>query len=137
MLSERQEPVLAMAPKRRPENETNAVLGRTLVFKGELHGEEDLTIEGIFEGSVNLANNAIAIRPGSNVKGDVSGRTIVVQGRVDGNLYASEQLTLSESAVVGGGLFAPRVVLESGCRFNGNIDMESQLAAVDGKLRAS
>lgn len=135
MLAERQEPTLAVAPKRR--SETNALLGRSLVFKGELHGEEDLTVEGIFEGSVNLANNAISIRAGSNVKGDVSGRSILVEGRVEGNLYASEQVTLSESAVVGGSLFAPRIVLQSGCRFNGKIDMEAQLSVADGKLMAS
>lgn len=134
---ERQGQALAVAPKRNPDKEPKAVLGRSLVFKGELHGEEDLTIEGTFEGSVNLANNGVIIRGGSVVKGDVSGRTIVVEGTVEGNLYAAEQLTLSQSSAVGGSLFAQRIVLEAGCRFNGKIDMESRLTAVDGRLRVS
>ncbi len=131
---ERQGQPLAVAPKR-SDKEARAVLGRSLVFKGELHGEEDLTIECTFEGSVNLSNNAVVIRSGGSVKGDVSGRTIVVEGKVEGNLYAAEQLTLAQSSEVGGSLFSQRIVLEAGCRFNGKIDMESKLTAADGRLR--
>jgi cytoskeletal protein CcmA (bactofilin family) len=48
---------------------------------------------------------------------------VTVEGRVEGDLRAEEQVILRSSAVVQGDITAPRVVLEDGARFRGGVDM--------------
>jgi hypothetical protein len=58
-----------------------------------------------------------------DVKADIIARILVVEGRVQGNLSAEEQVMLRSSARVEGDIRAPRVVLEDGARFRGGVDM--------------
>jgi cytoskeletal protein CcmA (bactofilin family) len=57
------------------------------------------------------------------VKADIGARVITVEGTVEGNLNAQEQIILRGSALVHGNIKAPRVVLEDGSRFRGGVDM--------------
>jgi cytoskeletal protein CcmA (bactofilin family) len=47
-----------------------------------------------------------------------------VDGHVEGNLHAEEQVIIRRSGNVMGDIVTPRVTLEDGCRFRGAIDME-------------
>jgi cytoskeletal protein CcmA (bactofilin family) len=58
------------------------------------------------------------------VKADVFGKVVVVEGEVDGNVFAREQAILRQSGAIRGNITAPRVILEDGSRFKGSIDME-------------
>jgi cytoskeletal protein CcmA (bactofilin family) len=57
------------------------------------------------------------------VKANISGRVVTVEGEVEGDLRAQEQVILRSSARVQGDLTAPRVVLEDGANFRGLVDM--------------
>jgi cytoskeletal protein CcmA (bactofilin family) len=48
---------------------------------------------------------------------------VTVEGSVEGNLNAEEQVILRSSARVQGDIAAPRLVLEDGARFRGGVDM--------------
>ena len=50
-----------------------------------------------------------------------------MEGRVEGNLKAEEQVILRSAAIVEGDIAAPRVVLEDGARFRGGVDMGETL----------
>src|ERR1700683_2600511 len=41
----------------------NSTLGRSMVLKGELSAKEDLTVEGQFEGTIDVAENTVTIGP--------------------------------------------------------------------------
>lgn len=100
-----------------------ATIGRSIAIHGEVTGDEDLLIQGRVEGSVNLKQHSITIGPEGEVKADVTGRVVTVEGSVEGNLVAQEQVILRRSALVQGDITAPRVVLEDGARFRGGVDM--------------
>jgi cytoskeletal protein CcmA (bactofilin family) len=100
-----------------------ATIGPSIVIKGEVSGSEDLLIQGRVEGSVALALHAVTVGGGGRVKADISGRVITVEGDVEGDLEAEEQIVLRGSAKVEGDLRAPRVVLEDGASFRGMVDM--------------
>jgi hypothetical protein len=57
------------------------------------------------------------------VKADITGRVITIEGNVEGDLKAKEQIILRGSSTVHGDLKAPRVVLEDGASFRGLVDM--------------
>jgi len=100
-----------------------AVIGSTIFIKGDLTGEEDLAIEGRLEGKIELRRHSITIGKNGRIKGDIYGKSISVEGTVEGNLYGEEQLVLRQSGTVRGNIVAPRVALEDGSNFKGSIDM--------------
>jgi cytoskeletal protein CcmA (bactofilin family) len=100
-----------------------ALIGPTILIKGDLTGEEDLLIDGRVEGRVELRKHNITVGKNGRVKADLYGKVITVEGEVHGNLYGDEQLVLRQSSTVRGNILAPRVVLEDGANFKGSIDM--------------
>jgi cytoskeletal protein CcmA (bactofilin family) len=103
-----------------------ARIGSSLVFKGELQGEEDLVIEGKVEGRIVLSKGNVTVGEKGRVEADVQATSIEVAGLVKGNLTGSERVVLHESGRVEGNIKTKSVVLANGCRFQGSIDMETE-----------
>jgi cytoskeletal protein CcmA (bactofilin family) len=102
-----------------------SVLGKTLVFKGELTANEDLLIQGRVEGSITHTASHLAIGAHGDVKADITGRRVIIQGKLEGDVRATESIVVEVSANVRGNLYAPRITLKDGAKFRGSIDMES------------
>lgn len=108
-----------------------ATIGRSIIIKGEVRGEEDLLIQGQVDGSVDLKEHAVTVGGDGRVKADISARIVTVEGQVEGDLRAKEQVILRSSARVQGDLTAPRVVLEDGASFRGLVDMGEGVEAAE------
>lgn len=102
-----------------------ATIGPSILVKGDISGDEDLVIQGRVEGTVKLAQHNVTVGGNGRVKADVTGRTVVVEGEVNGDLRAQEQIILRHTAKVEGSIAAPRVALEDGAVFRGSIEMDS------------
>lgn len=113
-----------------------AVIGSSISIKGEVAGDEDLVIQGRVDGSVELDQNTVTVGPDGDVTADIAGRVITVEGHVEGDLTADEQIVLRSSARVEGDIRAPRVVLEDGARFRGGVQMGDAAEGGDGKGRS-
>jgi len=101
-----------------------AVIGESIRIEGDVSGEEDLLVQGQVDGKIDLPKNNVTIGSPGRVKADIHGRSISVEGKVQGNLFADEQVVVRESGEVRGNITAPRVSLEDGAKFKGSIDME-------------
>ncbi len=112
-----------------------ARVGRTIMFKGDMIGDEDLLIDGRVEGSVDVRSHSVTVGPKGNAEADIMGRIVRVEGQVQGNLTAGEQIVLLSSASVEGDLVAPRVSLEDGAYFRGRVVAgHASVAAESGGL---
>ncbi len=100
-----------------------ALIGPTVVIKGDLTGEEDLLIEGRLEGKIEARRHKVTIGKNGRIKGDIYAKMIMIEGTVEGNSYGEEQLIVRQSGNVRGNIVAPRVALEDGSNFKGSIDM--------------
>ncbi len=109
-----------------------ANIGQSIVFKGELTGDEDLEIDGRVEGSVNLINSQLTVAANGQLQAEVNAKSIVVIGRVNGNLTATERIEIQATGVVDGDIKTPRLLVQEGAAMNGRIDM-SKAAASTGK----
>ena len=124
------QPTTSTEPTRAaPTRTSGATIGPSIVVKGEVTGEEDLFIHGQVDGSVALGPHAVTVGNVGRVKANITGRVITVEGAVEGNLRAQEQIILRGSAQVLGDLEAPRIVLEDGATFRGLIDMGAPKAS--------
>jgi cytoskeletal protein CcmA (bactofilin family) len=99
------------------------VLGKTLLFRGELTAEEDVILQGRVEGSIRHARNLIIGTEGS-VLGDVYASHLTVEGLVEGDLHCSEAVIVRATAQVRGNIFSPRVGIMEGATFNGRVEMD-------------
>ncbi|MEW6353330.1 MAG: polymer-forming cytoskeletal protein [Pseudomonadota bacterium] len=108
-----------------PRNE-RATIGPSISIKGDLSGDEDLTIEGRVEGKVDLKQHKITVGRKGVVRADMHAKVISIEGEVQGTLTAEEQIVLCKSSNVRGDIIAPRVTLEDGAKFKGSIDMEGK-----------
>jgi len=120
---------LGAAPAAAPPRPAQARVGRTVSVKGELAGNEELLIDGEFEGTIDLADSSLTVGPQGRVQADIRAREIVVEGTVRGNLRASDRLQISKSGNVVGDLVAARIVIEDGAYFKGSIDIQKPEAA--------
>lgn len=103
-----------------------ARIGASLSLKGELHGQEDLVIEGSVQGKIVLRQGSITVGEKGRVEADIEAAIIQVAGEVKGNLTGSDSVVLRHSGRVEGNISAKSVTLENGCRFKGSIDMDAQ-----------
>lgn len=99
-------------------------IGKSVVIKGDLRAKEDLTIEGRVEGTVELNDNVLTIGPNGRIEAQLLAKAVIVMGKVDGNITATETITLRETAAVDGALVAPRIGITEGASFRGQIDMQ-------------
>ena len=102
-----------------------ATVGQSIVFKGELTGDEDLEIEGQVDGQVELSNHQITVGANGRVKAQVNAKSIIVIGQVIGDLTATERIEIQATGVVEGNLRTPRLNVQEGAVLNGSIDMSA------------
>ncbi len=101
-----------------------AVIGPATVVHGEISGEEDLLVEGKVEGKILLRQNAVTVGAKGRLSAEVHARAVLIDGEVEGNISAEEQVVVRKSGRVRGDVTAPRVTIEDGASFKGSIDME-------------
>ncbi len=102
--------------------------GASIRIKGEIAAAENLVIAGRVEGRVRVDAGILTLAPGSQVVGDVTAPTAVVNGRVDGNVAATELLDVRATAVVKGDLKTPALTVAEGAELTGHVDMPERKA---------
>jgi len=102
-----------------------AIIGPSISIKGTLSGKEDLIIQGRVEGKIDLKKNNITVDKSGSIKGDIYGKSITIEGEVEGNLFGEKKIVLQPSGAVRGDMRAPAIHLEEGAKFKGNIAMEA------------
>jgi cytoskeletal protein CcmA (bactofilin family) len=103
-----------------------AHIGKSVVIKGELSGSEDLYLDGEVEGSVELQRNSLTVGPNGRIRAHVNAREVVVHGKVDGNISATDRVELKRTAVLVGDIKTQRITIEDGAFFKGTIDIQRE-----------
>lgn len=134
---EREAPVLSKSPELEktgtdgeraaslaaPSQLMGTVLGPSTIVRGELSVNEDLLIEGNFEGSLQLQDHCVTVGPQATVMSDIDARQAIIQGHVKGDISAREKIEIRQTGHVVGDLAAPGVVIETGAYYKGKIDI--------------
>jgi cytoskeletal protein CcmA (bactofilin family) len=106
-----------------------ANIGKSISIKGDLSGNEDLVIEGKVEGKVELPNNQLTIGANGLAKAEINAKSVVVIGKVAGNVRGTERIEIQATGIVDGDVAAPRLVVAEGAVLNGSIQMTSKTGA--------
>ena len=120
-------PQKSAVPERRPETQMEKQIvniGQSVQIKGELTGNEDLTIDGMVDGKIVVKDHNLTIGANGKIHAEVHGKTVIVTGQVRGNITADDKVEIAPTGSVHGDIRAPRVAIADGARFKGSIDME-------------
>jgi cytoskeletal protein CcmA (bactofilin family) len=98
------------------------LIGPKTVIKGDVTGDEDVTVEGIIEGQVRISRD-LRVAPGGTVRATVEAQSVVVSGEVVGDCAASQRVEIQAAGRLTGNIRAPRIVIAEGAVFKGNSDM--------------
>jgi cytoskeletal protein CcmA (bactofilin family) len=109
-----------------PQTVEVAHIGKSVGIKGELSGSENLYVDGSVEGKIELRNHILTIGPNGNVKADVSAKSVVIHGKLDGAVNATERVDLRKSAVVAGNVTTQRISIEEGAFLKGKVDLQRE-----------
>ncbi len=121
-------------PRQTPADSTHIASGSKVV--GEISGDAELVVEGRVEGEVHLKSRLVVGREG-HVQGRVVAESIEVAGKIVGDVQGLDKVKVLESGTLEGDVAAPRVVIDDGAFFKGNVDMTKKGAAVPDKVAAA
>ena len=87
-----------------------------MTFDGKLDGDINS------EGSLHLGDNAV-------VKGNINVNTVVVRGKINGNVIAREKIDIKAKTEMFGDIRAPKLVIEEGVTFVGKSEVNPNKVA--------
>ena len=105
-----------------PTATSTCVIGAKTKIKGEITGDENVTVDGLVEGSIKISRD-LRVGPGGSVKATVSAQSIVIAGELLGDCQATQRVQIEATGRMTGNIRAPRVVIVEGASFRGNSDM--------------
>lgn len=117
----------------REENNTygSSFLGPGIRLEGEIQGQADLTVRGYFKGKIQLEQNSLVIEENGHVQADIQASTVIIKGKVTGNILASEKVTITKTGSAAGEITASRISIEDGAQFKGNVKMGIKKQGLD------
>ena len=111
-----------------PASRGPATLGQSIVITGELKGNEDLTIEGRVDGTIESKQHTVTVGANATAKAQISAKDVIVLGKVDGNIIATSKVEIRPNGTVEGDIVSPTVAIAEGAMFRGSIDMSGDAA---------
>jgi cytoskeletal protein CcmA (bactofilin family) len=105
------------------ERRTAAWIGKALRIEGRITSDENLTIDGQVEGTIELGEHNLNIGAGAAVTADLIAKTIIISGAVTGNVVASDNVDLQSTGSVDGDIKAPRLFMADGAVIRGKVEI--------------
>jgi cytoskeletal protein CcmA (bactofilin family) len=94
------------------------ILSSDVEIKGSLKFSNDLIIDGRIEGEVSSDGN-LTIGENAFVSGEVKTKSVVIFGKVQGNITVTERCELKSNATLEGDIVAGTLAIEEGATFMG------------------
>ncbi|MDH4199069.1 MAG: polymer-forming cytoskeletal protein [Spirochaetia bacterium] len=96
----------------------DSIIGEKAQFNGDFILQGTLRIDGVLSGKI-VSEGKVIIGPRGHVKTNIIARTVIVAGRVDGNIYALESVHLLEDARLYGDIITSNMIMQDGVIFEG------------------
>ena len=109
-------------------NPNKNVLNSDVEIKGNLKFSGELVFEGKLEGEVN-ADGVLHLGETGVVNGNINVNTVVIRGKVNGNVIAKDKIELKSKAELFGDVRASKLAIEEGVTFVGRTEVNPNKVA--------
>ena len=104
-----------------PPNKNN--LSKDVEIKGSIKFVNQFVFDGNLEGEISSVDGILTVGENADVRGEVKSKTVIVKGKVHGNITVQERCELHSRSQLIGDLKAARLVIEEGATFVGKSEV--------------
>jgi cytoskeletal protein CcmA (bactofilin family) len=113
------------------ESEQQQILHNTITngteIAGDINSQGDLRLDGFLKGNLIIKGRVVVGKTGKLV-GTITCKNAEINGNVEGKIYVSELLSLTETANVKGDIIINKLNIQPGCKFTGTCSMDVNTA---------
>jgi cytoskeletal protein CcmA (bactofilin family) len=109
-----------MARNKRDELASNSIIGPGTAINGDVAAPGFVRIDGSLKGDLR-ARGRVVVSEKARMKSDISGTNITIGGAVQGNIMASERITILSTGLVLGDIITRRIQADEGCLIHGKV----------------
>ncbi len=109
------------------------VIGADSTIRGELTIQGTVRVDGTVEGDIRA--DWVIVGETGKVRGNVQARAMVVGGKLEGNIDATEIVELKDRAQVYGEICAAKLAMSEGALFDGQSSMKQKKETSEGQER--
>jgi cytoskeletal protein CcmA (bactofilin family) len=113
--------------------DVEAFLGKNTSFEGKLSFDGMVRLDGKFDGEI-FSGNVLMIGEAATVNAEINVSTLVVDGRVSGNVSATDKIEIHSTGKLYGNITTPVLVIEQGGVFDGACKMDRVAEAAEKKV---
>jgi cytoskeletal protein CcmA (bactofilin family) len=108
------------------------VIGADSTITGELEIQGTVRVDGSVVGDIRA--DWVIIGETGRIRGNVQARMMVVGGRIDGNIDASEIVELKDKAQIFGEICTAKLTVSEGALFDGQSSMKRKKETSEGQV---
>jgi cytoskeletal protein CcmA (bactofilin family) len=98
------------------------VLGSDAEIKGNLKFSGELTFEGKLDGEIQT-DGVLSLGDTAVINGNINAQSVVVRGKISGNINAKEKIEIKAKAELFGDIRATKLVIEEGVTYVGKTEV--------------
>jgi cytoskeletal protein CcmA (bactofilin family) len=98
------------------------VLGPDVEIKGNIKFTGELALDGKLDGEVHT-EGTLHLGDAAVVNGNITAQSVIVRGKVNGNINAKEKIEIKNKAELFGDIRAAKLSIEEGCTFVGKTEV--------------
>jgi cytoskeletal protein CcmA (bactofilin family) len=98
-------------------------LSKDVEIKGSVKFVNEFVFDGNLEGEISSVDGILTVGENADVGGEVKSKTVIVKGKVHGNITVQERCELHSHSQLIGDLKAARLVIEEGATFVGKSEV--------------
>ena len=99
---------------------SSLMIGEGVTITGTIKADNEVTIQGAIDGDVEC--NSVTINKSGKIKGNVKTNTMIVEGKVEGELNVDDILNIKSEGNVNGKIFYGEIQIEEGGKLSGEIN---------------
>jgi cytoskeletal protein CcmA (bactofilin family) len=100
-----------------------AWIGQGVTVEGKVVSNQDIRIDGHVSGSIEVGDHELLLGAGSELKANVNARSVLIGGKVEGDVTATERVQIQSTGVLLGDVVAPRLIIQDGGMLRGKADV--------------
>jgi cytoskeletal protein CcmA (bactofilin family) len=104
------------------------VLNSDVEIKGNLKFAGELTFDGKLDGEIQT-DGTLHLGDGAVVNGNISAQSVVVRGKINGNITAKEKIDIKAKTELFGDIRATKLAIEEGVTFVGKTEVNPNKVA--------
>ena len=104
------------------------VLGSDVEIKGNIKFTGELTFDGKLDGEVHT-EGTLHLGDGAVINGNITAQSVIVRGKINGNITAKEKIEIKAKAELFGDIRATKLTIEEGVTFVGKTEVNPNKVA--------